>query len=256
MRYFLEPLRRAVRRRMRSAGSLPTTRARIIRMPNPTLASPFSTRAKYARAIPACAANVRCDMPISSRAATRFRARARVNSLGAASASPADGVPGDRFAFTLQKITIKSRDYPSRPVRMARARGGLSLSPSEPAPRPVMEGHRGARLSFREPLLLSNPRWQRRARTQNRLHRRPIGSKYLLYIGLCSRLCVDNRGSRSKVCVIWPFRCSRLCAAGCSRSGDRFNGCSLLCVENTARPIAQPAHRRVGCREASPRDGQ
>ena len=100
-------------RRIKSAGSLPSARARIISMPSPTLALPCSMRARYALAMPARAANARCDIPVSARAAITLRARARVSSFGAASASAADGVSGRRFALTPPKNTTASRGHPS-----------------------------------------------------------------------------------------------------------------------------------------------
>jgi hypothetical protein len=112
-RHFFGGARSAGIVRIKSVGSLPSTRARTMSMPSPTLASPSSMRTKYALDIPARAANARCDIPISARAATTLRARARVSSLGAASASAADGVPGRRFALTQPKNTIASRRYPS-----------------------------------------------------------------------------------------------------------------------------------------------
>ena len=111
--FFFGGARSAGIARIKSAGSLPSARARIISMPSPTLASPCSMRTKYARAMPARAASARCDMPVSARAATTLRARARVSSFGAASASAADGVSGRRFALTPAKNTTASRRHPS-----------------------------------------------------------------------------------------------------------------------------------------------
>jgi hypothetical protein len=95
---------------------------------------------------------------------------------------------------------------------------------------------------LREPLAFCLPS----PATQNRLHPRPIGSKYLLYIRMCSRLCVDKPGSGSRFSVIRPARCSRFCVTGYGRSGDNFGACSLLCVGNPARHVANSAHHESG----------
>lgn len=92
-----------------SAAFFPTTRAKIIRTPSPTFASPASTRRKYVRANPDFAARVRWDIPISARAATRFRPSAKLSSCGTVSASAAEGISDDRFTFTkswIQRIAM------------------------------------------------------------------------------------------------------------------------------------------------------
>ena len=88
--------------------------------------------------------------------------------------------------------------------------------------------------------------WLPLAVAQNRLHLDPIGSKYLLYIRFCSRLCVDNQGAGSQLCAIQPSRCSRFCVIAERCSVDSFGLCSLLCVGKPARHVANSAHRELG----------
>jgi hypothetical protein len=176
--------------RIKSAGSLPSARARIISMPSPTLASPCSMRTKYVLAMPARAASARCDIPVSARAATTLRARARVSSFGAASASAADGVSGRRFALTPAKNTTASRRYPS--VALPGPTGDVICPPTVGC---------YAELATAAPY-----------RT----------FKYLLYIGLCSGFSVDNPLPYSQVCVNARRACSRFCAPNARRSVNNF----------------------------------
>ena len=198
--------------RIKSAGSLPSTRARIISMPSPTLASPCSMRTKYARAMPARAASARCDMPVSARAATTLRARARVSSFGAASASAADGVSGRRFALTPPKNTTASRRQPS--VAFPGPTGDVICLPTAGC---------YAESATAAPYRLSN---------------------YLLYIGLCSGFSVDNPRPYSQVCVNARRACSRFCAPGGRRSVNNFANGSPLCGECPDGGVADSACRR------------
>ena len=198
--------------RIKSAGSLPSARARIISMPSPTLASPCSMRTKYVLAMPARAASARCDMPVSARAATTLRARARVSSFGAASASAADGVSGRRFALTPAKNTTASRRQPSVAVPgptgdvMCLTTAGCYAESATAAP-----------------------------------------YKYLLYIGLCSGFSVDNPRPYSQVCVNARPACSRFCAPNARRSVNNFanggpfrGGCPVGGVADSACRRSRP----------------
>ena len=209
-RQFVAGARSAGIVRIKSAGSFPSTRASTMSMPSPTLASPSSMRTKYALDIPARAANDRCDIPISARAATTLRARARVSSLGAASASAADGVPGRRFALTRPKNTIASRRYPSAAL-----------------PEPTGD--------------LTYPR-STRSYAESATSAPYRKSKYLLYIGLCSRFSVDNPHPRSRFCVNTDRACSQFCARSARRSVNNFaahslsrGGCTVGGVADSAR---------------------
>ena len=208
-RHFFGGTRSAGIVRIKSAGSLPSTRASTMSMPSPTLASPTSMRTKYALDIPARAANDRCDIPISARAATTLRARARVSSLGAASASAADGVPGRRFALTQPENTIASRRHPSAALpeptgKLICLRGASSYAESAPS------------APYRK-------------------------SKYLLYIGLCSGFSVDNPHPRSRFCVNTVRACSQFCARSGRRSVNNFALHSLSCGGRPAGGVADSA---------------
>jgi hypothetical protein len=204
--HFLPGARSAGVVRIKSAGSLPRARARTMSMPSPTLASPCSMRTKYALAIPARAANARCDIPTWARAATTLRARARVSSLGAASASAADGVPGRRFALTPEENTIASRRYPS--VALTGPTGDLTC-------------RRSAR-SYAESATSAPYRI----------------SKYLLYIGLRSQFSVDNPRPHSGFCANTDRACSHFCARGGRRSVGNFAICGFFCGGCSAGDVA------------------
>src|SRR4051812_18152757 len=64
---------------------------------------------------------------------------------------------------------------------------------------------------------------------------RPIGRKYQTLIGVCSKLCVDNRGFGSQLCANCGLACSQLCVSTAPRSVDDRGHCSRLCVDNFAR---------------------
>jgi hypothetical protein len=209
--HFLDGVRSAGIVRIKSAGFLPSARARTMSMPSPTLASPCSMRTKYALAIPARAANPRCDIPVSARAATTLRARARVSSLGAASASAADGVPGRRFALTPPENTIASRRYPS--VALPGPTGDLTFP---------------ARARSYAESATSAP---------YRIF------KYLLYIGLCSGFSVDNPGPGSGFCVNADRACSQFCARRGRRSVDNFAIRHPFCGERSSAVVADSARR-------------
>ena len=198
--------------RIKSAGSLPSARARIISMPSPTLALPCSIRAKYALAMPARAANARCDIPVSARAAITLRARARVSSFGAASASAADGVSGRRFALTPPKNTTASRGHPS--VALPGPTGDVVCLPKA---RLYAESATGA------PYRLS---------------------RYLLYIRLCSGFSVDNPRPYNKVCVNTRRACSQFCAPSGRRSVNNFANGGPVCGGCPAADVANSARRR------------
>ena len=141
-------------------------------------------------AMPARAASARCDIPVSARAATTLRARARVSSFGAASASAADGVSGRRFALTPAKNTTASRRHPS--VALPGPTGDVICLPRAGC---------YAKSATAAPYRLF---------------------KYLLYIGLCSGFSVDNPRPYSQVCVNARRACSQFCAPSGRRSVNNF----------------------------------
>jgi hypothetical protein len=64
---------------------------------------------------------------------------------------------------------------------------------------------------------------------------RPIGRKYQTLIGVCSKLCVDNRSFDSQLCANRGLACSQLCATSASRSVDDRGRCSRVCVNRFMR---------------------
>jgi hypothetical protein len=135
-----------------------------------------------------------------------LRARARVSSFGAASASAADGVSGRRFALTLQKPTTASRYEPS--VAASRPNDG----DAEP---------------------------KRRAESATFAPYRK--SKYLVLIGLGSRFSVDNPASRSRICAISSEARSRFCAHSSRRSVGNFSWRAPFWAKSNATNVADSA---------------
>ena len=63
----------------------------------------------------------------------------------------------------------------------------------------------------------------------------PIGKKYQTLIGVCSKLCVDNRGFDSQLCAKRDLACSQLCVTSASCSVNDRGQCSQVCVNSSMR---------------------